>query len=145
MGNRVSPVEKSHDTLFRTHRFNCLFDFYGKLLTEKQQRCVTLYIQENYTLAEIGELYGISRQAVYEHLRRAGVQFEEYEQKLCLYANHLHRQQTVEKLQEAWQSGAPYERVHAYIQSLRDDFLMQEDDFLTQENEEAQGGHGSGI
>ena len=48
-----------------------LFDAYGGLLTDKQQQALDLTYNEDYSLGEIAELLGISRQAVFENVRRA--------------------------------------------------------------------------
>ena len=45
---------------------SALFDFYGALLTEKQQECLKMHLFEDFSLSEIGEELGISRQAVYD-------------------------------------------------------------------------------
>ena len=50
---------------------SALFDFYGALLTEKQRRCLTMYLFEDLSLSEIGDALEISRQAVHDMLRRA--------------------------------------------------------------------------
>ena len=41
-----------------------LYDFYGDLLTEKQQEVIELYYNEDLSLAEIAALSGITRQGV---------------------------------------------------------------------------------
>ncbi len=61
---------------------NMLYDFYGLLLTEKQRRVMSLYHQENYSLSEIGEELGISRQGVHDNLKTAEKALYEYEEKL---------------------------------------------------------------
>ena len=48
-----------------------LFDLYGALLTEKQQKCLEMHLFEDFSLSEIGEAMGISRQAVYDTIHRA--------------------------------------------------------------------------
>jgi predicted DNA-binding protein YlxM (UPF0122 family) len=48
-----------------------LFDYYGDLLTAKQRECFDLYCNEDDTLAEIAELLGISRQGVFDAVRRS--------------------------------------------------------------------------
>lgn len=60
------------------------YDFYGALLTRRQQEVMELYHGENYTLAEIGEEFGISRQGVHDTLKNAETQLDGYEEKLGL-------------------------------------------------------------
>ena len=76
------------DALEKTNRINVLFDFYGPLLTEKQQTFLKCYFQDDYSLGEIAADFDISRQAVYEHLKRAEQALEDYEAKLRLAARH---------------------------------------------------------
>ena len=48
-----------------------LFDFYGELLTDKQREYFDLHYNEDLSLAEIAEQSGISRQGVWDIIRRA--------------------------------------------------------------------------
>lgn len=61
-----------------------LYDFYGKLLTEKKRHVMELYHEENLSLSEIAEEFGISRAAVHDSLKSAEKQLAEYEEKLGL-------------------------------------------------------------
>lgn len=61
-----------------------LFDFYGKLLTDRQYSVVELYYIYDFSLAEIGEELNISRQAVYDTLKRSEQKLYEYEDILGL-------------------------------------------------------------
>jgi len=76
------------NALEKTNRINVLFDFYGALLTEKQQTFLKCYYHDDYSLGEIADDFAISRQAVYEHLKRSEQALEEYEKKLRLAARH---------------------------------------------------------
>ena len=67
-------------------RRSALFDLYGALLTKKQQKCLSMSLLEDYSLSEIGETLGISRQAVHDILRRSEQAMEEYETRLGLLA-----------------------------------------------------------
>lgn len=58
-----------------------LYDYYGSLLTEKQQSFFDLYYNQDYSLAEIAELSGISRQGVHDAIARAERQLRELEDK----------------------------------------------------------------
>ena len=66
-----------------------LYDFYGQLLTKRKQEVMELYHEEDYTLAEIAEEFGISRAAVHDSLKSAEKALLEYEKKLGLVAKFM--------------------------------------------------------
>ncbi|MBQ3049742.1 MAG: DNA-binding protein [Oscillospiraceae bacterium] len=59
-----------------------LYDFYGNMLTEKQQECFELYYSEDLSLAEIAEHTGITRQGVRDSIKHAEAALLEMEEKL---------------------------------------------------------------
>ena len=54
----------------KTNRMNALFEFYAALLTDKQMNYIELYYADDYSLAEIAEEFDVSRQAVYDNIKR---------------------------------------------------------------------------
>lgn len=70
--------------LEKTHRMNVLFSFYESLLTKKQSQYMQLYYQEDLSLGEIAESFDVSRQAVYDAIKRTEVALVEYEKNLKL-------------------------------------------------------------
>ncbi|WP_028611067.1 putative DNA-binding protein [Paenibacillus harenae] len=86
------------DALSKTTRINLLFDFYEPLLTEKQRTFLKYYFHDDFSLGEISAEFGISRQAVYEHIKRAEQVLEGYESKLSLLARHESLQKLTEQL-----------------------------------------------
>ena len=66
-------------------RLNILFDYYGDLLTEKQQEFFKDYYFDNLTLQEIADNNGISRNAVHKTLNIINDKLEYYESTLKLY------------------------------------------------------------
>lgn len=68
-------------------RMSQLFEVYKNMLTEKQKECMSLYFDEDYSLAEIAENLGVTRQAVFDILKRAETQLNRYEEKLGLLKN----------------------------------------------------------
>ncbi|MBT2581913.1 putative DNA-binding protein [Planococcus sp. ISL-109] len=81
--------------LEKTMRMNYLFDFYQELLTPKQRSYMSLYYLDDHSLGEIAEEYEITRQAVYDNIRRTEAMLEEYEEKLELFEKFQRRQQLV--------------------------------------------------
>lgn len=75
-----------------------LFDFYKELLTEKQREAVNLYYYEDYSLGEISENLEISRQGVYDTLKRAEKILQDYEKKLNLVEKFNKRNKLMESL-----------------------------------------------
>ncbi|MDR1953914.1 MAG: helix-turn-helix domain-containing protein [Clostridiales Family XIII bacterium] len=69
-------------------RMSLLFDYYGKLLSERQQAVFGFYHEDNYTLEEIARELGISKQGVHDALRRAQAALNGYEERLGLIAKH---------------------------------------------------------
>ena len=69
--------------------YSMLYDFYGTLLTERQREVFDLYHEENFSLSEIANNIGVSRQAVHISLNKARRELEEFEEKLGLIAKHI--------------------------------------------------------
>lgn len=87
----------NHD-MFQCEEINVLYDFYGCLLTSKQQDIISLYYQEDLSLAEIAENLGISRAAVNDHLKRTIKIMQDYEKKLQLVQKYDKRMQIYDKI-----------------------------------------------
>ncbi|MFC0474761.1 putative DNA-binding protein [Robertmurraya beringensis] len=84
--------------LEKTNRMNYLYDFYQSLLTPKQQSYMSLYYLDDYSLGEIAEEYHVSRQAVYDNIKRTEAMLEEYEEKLLLFHKFQERNKLLVKL-----------------------------------------------
>ncbi len=76
-----------------------LFDFYGELLTEKQREYFDLHYNEDLSLAEIAEQGGISRQGVWDMIRRAETAMKEYEAKTGLIKRFIERNAQIDELE----------------------------------------------
>lgn len=82
-----------------------LYDFYGELLTDKQKNIFELYYQNDLSLREIADYLNISRQGVYDTLKRSEKILFEYEQHLKLVErfdrNSQYIKEMIEKINEA--------------------------------------------
>lgn len=76
-----------------------LYDFYGVLLTDKQREYMELYYREDYSLGEIADLSNVSRQAIYDNIKRTEQLMEGYETKLGLYGKFVKRQELLTRLE----------------------------------------------
>ena len=61
-----------------------LYDFYGELLTAHQRKVYEEVVLNDYSLSEVAENMGISRQGVHDMIRRCNKILGEYESKLHL-------------------------------------------------------------
>jgi len=75
-----------------------LLDFYGEMLTERQRTCCDLHWNEDYSLAEIAELQGLTRQAVWDNLRRAEDKLVRFEEKTGIVRRYLLRREQIEEV-----------------------------------------------
>ena len=82
----------------QTFRMTMLFDFYGELLTDRQKEFYDLYYNEDLSLSEIAENYGISRQGVRDVIVRAENYMTEIEDKTGLIKRFNQLQPDVEKI-----------------------------------------------
>lgn len=76
-----------------------LYDFYGELLTERQQQVYEDVVLEDLSLSEVAADLGISRQGVHDMIRRCDKALEEYESKLHLVHRFLTIRTQVQKIQ----------------------------------------------
>lgn len=77
-----------------------LYDYYYKLLTEKQRQIFEDYYFNNLTLSEIAENYGISRNAVHKTLKEVENKLKDYESKLKLLERYDKIKEIVDELDE---------------------------------------------
>ncbi|WP_353892133.1 YlxM family DNA-binding protein [Proteinivorax hydrogeniformans] len=82
-----------------TH-LNDLFDCYEPLLTKKQRELFKLYYHHDLSLGEIAKQVNISRQAVYDTLKRVTSLLDDYETKLGLLAKEELIQKTIGDLED---------------------------------------------
>ena len=98
----MSHTEAKGNIMFnKIAEASLLFDFYGQLLTKKQQQVMRLYHEENYSLSEIGDEFSISRQGVHDTLKKAENALTEYEKKLGLVNKLESSQKVIAKIDES--------------------------------------------
>ncbi|AKG73759.1 putative DNA-binding protein [Salinicoccus halodurans] len=97
------------EELERTMRMNYLYDFYNSLLTDKQRRYIELYYLEDFAFSEIAEELKVTRQAVYDNLKRSKDLLEHYEENLGMYRNFKSRNELINQLKNKLDESADSE------------------------------------
>ena len=85
-------------TMEKILRQSLLYDFYGELLTEHQKSVFEDYVLNNIGLSEIALDRGISRQGVYDLIKRCDGILENYESKLKLIDKFLKTKDMVRQI-----------------------------------------------
>lgn len=84
----------------KTLQMTMLLDFYGELLTDKQRSCFSLHYNDDYSLAEIAEELGISRQGARDLIVRAEATLTETEEKIGLIRRYNERRAVLAEMSE---------------------------------------------
>ena len=85
----------------QAYRMALLYDFYGDVLTERQKEFYDLYYNEDLSLSEIAENYGISRQGVRDVIVRAEATLTELEDKTGIIRRFHVMQDQLKEVQSA--------------------------------------------
>ncbi len=85
----------------QAYRMALLFDFYGELLTDRQKEFYDLYYNEDLSLAEIAENYGITRQGVRDVIVRAEAILTETEDKTGIIRRYHKVQEQIQAIEQA--------------------------------------------
>ena len=84
--------------LEKVNRMNELYDAYQELLTPKQKVYFELYYQDDLSLSEIAEQFEVSRNAVFDNIKRTEKLLEDYEDKLQLLDKREAREKIIDQI-----------------------------------------------
>ena len=86
------------DSIEKKAYYAILFEYYKELLTDKQIETFICYYNEDYSLSEIALEFNVSRNAVWDTLKKVISSLEHYESKLKLYEKDVKLNEYLEKL-----------------------------------------------
>lgn len=86
------------EMLEKVNRMNELYDAYQELLTTKQKVYFELYYQDDLSLSEIAEQFEVSRNAVFDNIKRTEKLLEDYEDKLQLLDKREAREKIIDQI-----------------------------------------------
>lgn len=78
-----------------------LYDFYGNLLSDRQKEFLRLYREENFSLSEIAQELDLSKQGVFDGVKKAEIALYAYEEKLKLLERFQKTEQILKKIDQA--------------------------------------------
>jgi len=95
-----------------------LLDFYGEVLTPKQREMLRQYYNDDLSLSEIGENFGITRQGARDAIKHGEAALEELEAKVGFASRYRRVQEALEELQQLvidmrFEFTGPYPNINA--------------------------------
>ena len=81
-------------------RMSLLLDIYGNLLTKRRRDVLNLYYNEDYSLAEIGEVLDITKQGARDAVVKGSESLEGFETNLNILEKQLEQDEILKKLIE---------------------------------------------
>lgn len=100
MTKEINRKEDGNEKLDRIVELSLLFDFYGELLKDHKKEIFEDYVLNDLSLSEIAAEQGISRQGVYDLVKRCSKELMEYENKLKLVEKFEHTKVMVNEIKE---------------------------------------------
>lgn len=91
-------------------RLSNLYDFYGPLLKERHREIFEAYVLDDLSLGEVAGKYGMTRQGVYDIVKRCSRHLEEYEEKLSLFDRFQEAKERLGQVEQLVRSGGIEER-----------------------------------
>lgn len=80
------------------YEIGLLMDFYGQLLTKRQYEVIDMYYNNDYSLGEIAGHLGISRQGVYDNLKKGKNLLIDLEKKMGLVETHFKKECIINRI-----------------------------------------------
>ena len=101
-----------------------LLDFYGNLFPQKQREILEMYYQEDMSLSEIASVTDITRQGVYDNIKRGEKEIISLEDKLKLMDRFLEISNSLDSISSYLKPDAilkteDYEKIKAEIVKVK--------------------------
>ena len=81
-------------------RYSTLFIYYKNLFSDKQKKYLEAYLEEDNTITEIAEAFNVTRQAVFDNIKRGCKQLEKYEDLLGIMSRDERYLESLKKLKK---------------------------------------------
>lgn len=122
----MSQLDKI-DKLDEVVQLSILYDFYGELLNDRKKQIFEDYVLNDLSLSEIADLQGISRQGVYDIVKRCSQELKSYEDKLGLTKKFQIVKEKLNRIKDIASDaeGTKDSNINHEIVTLADDILKE--------------------
>ncbi len=123
----MNPSGLGMEKLDEIVHLSILYDFYGELLSEHKKQIFEDYVLNDLSLSEIAEVKNISRQGVYDIIRRCSKELKDYESKLALvqkFQSVKDKLSTIKEISETIRQTGELTEINR-IETLADDILKE--------------------
>ncbi|MEG0069480.1 YlxM family DNA-binding protein [Cetobacterium sp.] len=77
-----------------------LLDYYKNLLSDRQKEYLLEHFEDDFSLSEIGKRHNVSRQAVYDNIKRGIKILRDYEEKIGFHKRDMELLSDLEELKK---------------------------------------------
>jgi len=96
-----NPLTAKEKKKLKKIRIKELMTVYRGLLTDKEDKILSLFVEEGMTGARIARMQNVSRQAIHDHMRRALSRMENCEKRMHLLEKRRETLAYIDKLQSS--------------------------------------------
>ncbi|MBN2726799.1 hypothetical protein JXR74_05485 [Candidatus Mcinerneyibacteriota bacterium] len=96
-----------------------LYEIYKELLTSRQRQYFEYYYYEDYSLSEIAENFGVSRQAVQTALQKCNDNLQRFEKALSVYRKKEERNRALDELMGLTRRASCFKEISQLAERLR--------------------------
>ena len=123
----MNPNETQIEKLDEIVEQSILYDFYGELLSDHKKLIFEDYVLNDLSLSEIASEQGISRQGVYDIVKRCTVELKDYEKRLSLVKKFRSIKSKVEEIKELVSEASFHQDITQIdkVATLADDILKE--------------------
>lgn len=90
------------EDIFEKEKYCQLYDYYKELLTAKQRDYFEMYYFYDNSLGEIATEYDLSRNAIFDCIKKTCKILDDYENKLCLFSKSKNREKIIDELMDKY-------------------------------------------
>ena len=107
-------------------KFPLLLDIYGSLLSDRRRELVEYYYNDDYSLAEISEITGLSRQGVRDSIKKSEEEIYSLEEKLGIAGKNRLILDSLDRMEKSLPQETGISSIRSEIISIRS--LIRTDD-----------------